>query len=307
MMLSFSSVCHFDYRVFRHAVIAADCFLWRNLLWEERFLDMPTTLESPVVTTLTDFTKQIEERLAAANGGPLWHRGNPDFAHDLLSPSLYRHPTIKDTKKLLEVEMKMLSRFQQRSIPFVNQRLQDHWERLFFMQHSAIPTRLLDWTENPFIALYFALTSKSKTADEDSAVWILDPIKWNQKSLDRITYKGGIISVDDPEGLLKGFKPGEDYDNMSDKPLAIHGYHNTARIVAQRGEFMIFGKENSDMEKLYREDNYPQDCLVKLRLRKDEKANLLKSLFQIGFTHSVIFPDLEGFAKEMKHTFGFTD
>src|SRR2546425_4816609 len=120
---------------------------------------MATTLNSPVVKSLTEFTALVEKQLATSKGGELWHRGCADFANDFLSPGLYRHPTTTDTKDLLELEMKMLSRFQQRSIPFVDQQLQADWERLFYMQHFAIPTRLLDWTENPFIALYFALTS----------------------------------------------------------------------------------------------------------------------------------------------------
>jgi hypothetical protein len=93
--------------------------------------------------------------------------------------------------------MQMLSRFQQRSIPFLARPLQGDWEKLFFMQHTAIPTRLLDWTENPFVALYFALTDEPETPNGDAAIWVLDPAAWNRKSLGHITFKGGILSVDD--------------------------------------------------------------------------------------------------------------
>lgn len=46
-------------------------------------------------------------------------------------------------------------RFRQRSIPFSDRSLQDDWEALFFMQHYRVPTRLLDWSENPFISFHF--------------------------------------------------------------------------------------------------------------------------------------------------------
>ena len=202
--------------------------------------------------------------------------------------------------------MEMLSRFRQRSIPFVDRPLANDWQSLFFMQHFSIPTRLLDWTENPFIALYFALSSKPKTGvDGDAAVWMLDPTAWNRKSLDNITFKGGIISADD--ALLDRLKPGEKDDLMNSDPVAIYGYHNTARIVAQRGVFTLFGKDTGNMEDIYTTKDYPQDCLLKVRVPKGVKSKLLTSLFQIGFTHSVIFPDLEGLAKEMRHSFGFKD
>ena len=117
-------------------------------------LNMATELNSPAVESLTDFTKLIEERLAASEG-PLWHRGCADFDHHHLTPGLYRHPTKTNIKALLALEKDILKYFELRSIPFVERILEDSWKRLFFMQHHAIPTRLLDWTENPFVALYF--------------------------------------------------------------------------------------------------------------------------------------------------------
>jgi len=199
----------------------------------------------------------------------------------------------------------MLSRFRQRSVPFMRAPLRDDdWERLFFMQHFGIPTRLLDWTENPFVAMYFALTSQPADATADSAVWILDPVAWNRKSLDHISYNGGILSVE--EGLLDTYKPGAELDDMNTDPLAIYGFHNSARIVAQRGVFTIAGKDTRHMEETYSANDYPADCLVKVRIANAERAPLRRALFDIGFTHSVIYPDLDGLAKEMKDFFGFS-
>jgi FRG domain len=264
---------------------------------------MATKLNSPIVKSLTEFTKVIEDSLAASKGA-LWHRGCADFENHHLAPGLYRHPTITEIKGLLGLEKKMLSHFRQRSIPFVDRRMDQDWERLFFMQHSLVPTRLLDWTENPFIALYFALTGKSDGPDGDAAVWMLDPIAWNRKSLAHITFKEGILSVDDSH--LSYLEPGAELDTMIEDPLAMYGFHNSARIVAQRGVFTIFGKDTQPMEDIYSKKDYPQDSLQKVRLPRDVKGALLKSLFQLGFTDSVIFPDLDGLAKEIKNFFGFT-
>lgn len=265
---------------------------------------MPTPLNSPVVNSLTEFTKLVEDRLAASKGS-LWHRGCADFENHFLLPGLYRHPTIADIKDLLELERKMLSHFAQRSIPFVDRQMSENWERLFLMQHFLIPTRLLDWTENPFIALYFALTSPPKGGTSDAAVWMLDPAAWNMKSLDHMGFEGGILSADDER--LTYLKPGAELRTMNADPLAIYGFHNSARIVAQRGVFTIFGKDTGRMENLYSNKGYPTDCLIKVKLPASKKAELLDSLFRMGFTHSVIFPDLEGLAKETKNFFKFAD
>jgi hypothetical protein len=265
---------------------------------------MPTMLNSPTVRTLTEFTKLIEDRLAASTDGVIWHRGCADFDNHHLSSSLYRHKTITAAKDLLALEVRMISHFRQRSIPFVARPLENNdWERLFFMQHFEIPTRLIDWSENPFVALYFALSTKPDAGDPDAVIWIVDPVAWNRKSMDHISYSGGILTVEN--SLTDTYKPGADFDDMNTDPIAIYGFHNSPRIVAQRGVFTICGKDTAHMEDIYACGNYPADSLLKVRILKADKQNILNSLFKVGFTHSVVYPDLAGLAKEMKHFFKF--
>lgn len=272
---------------------------------------MTTSLNIKTISSLKQYSSFIEEKLKSSTDQILWFRGTGKSTYSL-SPSIHRHNEIIEDEKIIELETKIIDRFNQRSVPFLIRPLDNtnDWETIFFMQHYRIPTRLLDWTENPFIALYFALTSakfeislNKKNYIDDIAVWVLDPVAWNRESLKDYTYNQGILSVQ--EHFLESYKPRIKFDGMREKPVAIYGTHNSARIVAQRGVFTVFGKKIQSMEKTYIEENYKQDCLIKIEFPKNKINYLLESLTSLGITDSVIYPDLEGLGKEVMRFFKF--
>jgi hypothetical protein len=242
----------------------------------------------------------------------LWYRGCGRGSHTLI-PSLYRHKKAKTTIQLADLERKLITRFRQRSLPYLSRSITEDWDTLFFMQHYGIPTRLLDWTENPLTSLYFALMGapyKSNAKGEPkfkeaASVWILDPVKWNRRALRHQSYKGGALTPGDD--ALNGYKPFVAFSGMNNYPVALYGAHNSPRIVAQQGVFTIFGQDTVPMEKLYEEEEFPEGSLIRVTIEKTYIARMRKSLLGHGITESVVFPDLEGLALEIKRSFGFVE
>lgn len=256
-------------------------------------------------TEFVSLVEKIQERCH----NELWYRGCGKSKYKL-NPSLYRHKTKRRINELIKLEFQLMSRFRQRSIPFHNRALDNDWETLFFMQHHRIPTRLLDWTESPFIALYFAVMSAE--FDEDKmkftnpvAVWILDPLAWNRHALKNVSFDQGVLSINDDQ--IKGYKPTDKFTGMPEFPVAVYGTHNSPRIVAQRGVFIIFGQNMSPIEKLYDSKNFPANCLIKITINKSKLLKIRKAILNYGITESVVFPDLEGLAKEIRRTLKFEE
>jgi hypothetical protein len=268
-----------------------------------------TALRIVELETINQFIELIQQGITRA-GRALWYRGCCDDNHGLI-PSLYRHPTTTEASKLIDLEAKILGRFKQRSVPYQTRALTTSWEYLFFMQHFGIPTRLLDWTENPYVGLYFALSGHADGYDKgvphyrsDAAVWVLDPVEWNRKALEDIGWSGEVLSPpDDPP--LSGYEPFQAPTMIRNHPVAIYGTHNSYRIVAQRGVFVIFGKGLLPMEETYQNLKFPDDTLLKIRIPRGRIHAIMKSLADIGVTDSVVFPDLDGLAKEIRRYFGF--
>lgn len=259
------------------------------------------------IDSFKGFVEIIEARMAAS-GRQLWYRGVGREGYRL-TPSLYRHPTRQRIEELMALEAELLQRFRHRSIPFLTRELKDCWELFFFGQHYGLPTRLLDWTENPFIALYFALTfaphhydSGKIVFEEDAAIWILDPEAWNGHALRHISFSGILGAGDD---ALNGYQPASDVRRLNKNPVALHAMHNSQRIVAQRGTFTIFGSNTAPMERIFDEDGFPADSLEKVVLLQASLAGIFSSLLKVGITDSVVFPDVEGLAKELKRFFCF--
>ncbi|TCS17539.1 FRG domain-containing protein [Caulobacter sp. BK020] len=231
-----------------------------------------------------------------------WYRGCRKSSHGL-KPSIYRHPNITKIADVISLEGEVTTRFVQRSLPFLSRSLTSDWDKLFLMQHYGVPTRLLDWSENPFVAIYFALNAALEPKATSAALWMCDPVAWNRAALAHISFRGGVLDETSPS--LRAYAPGTKVDEIPMLPIMIYGSYNSARIVAQRGGFALFGQGTTPMEEVFRADQFPVETLRKIEIGHEYVDDIRNSLFRKGFTESVVFPDLDGLSKEIRRVFGF--
>lgn len=275
----------------------------------------PPVTQQPITKTVASVAEFLSE-LDAINyvKTKLWYRGTGDASYSL-TPSLFRHKTAKTQSALKKLELDLNETFEMRSLPYAESRdwAKDEWERLFFMQHYRVPTRLLDWSGSPLVSLHFAITSveldKSGNALTDAAMWVLDPDRWNNAAYADTGFSGGVLSAKD--SWLKRYSPSEVYTSSGAlPPVAMRGVHNSARIVAQQGFFTVFGPQAEPLEKTFSwkkegKHVFPSDCLRKYIIPKSSVISMREEVFSLGISESTIYPDLEGLAAELKRTFGF--
>ena len=227
----------------------------------------------------------------------LWYRGQPQAVFDL-TPRIARSPLTP------EDEILFLSKFKSLVIPNV-QYLPSfpipngpaaYWHWLFQMQHYGVPTRLMDWSRDAFVGLFFAVTQSSADVGKDAAVWVLNPVILNQAfSFHSFVNPGYIPNVDEP---VVDFYFGPNAQILdTTKPAAVIGPMNNPRIVAQRGTFTVFPRvANIKPLNLFTDaSNY----LLKICIAAESIDSIKQQLTRYGITRFALFPDLCNIAEEI--------
>jgi len=176
--------------------------------------------------------------------GAIWFRGQASKSWALL-PGYLRLSNAPS-------ESTLLKRFKQSAAMLLDRDPKDTFDWLFLMQHYGLPTRLLDWSESPLVALYFAVEEQEKHHDFDAALWCLRPSDLNKKANIEDDHEEFFIpSFDDQE--LKNYSL-ESLANGPKRtrllPIATIATRNNTRIQAQLGVFTIHHLDEVPIENI---------------------------------------------------------
>lgn len=174
------------------------------------------------------------------------------------------------------------------------------WHWLTVAQHHGLPTRLLDWTYSPYVALHFA-TEKSETFSFDGAIWMVNFEEARRYLPSR--FKNYLHNND-----ANGFSI-DMLVELDVSPRKLHAYNRSDyllffeppslddRIVNQYALFSIMSRPTALLD----------DWLVahpklwnKIVIPAGLKWEVRDKLDQANITERVIFPGLDGLSKWLK-------
>jgi len=212
----------------------------------------------------------------------LWFRGQAS-AQWPLTPSLSRD------QNLLNREMVLMKRFIQLAIPQMTETIpvsSAEWEWVFLMQHHHVPTRLLDWSESPLAAVWFAVSNPIHDAT-DAAIWCLDPIALNGQANLRGRWQNELPAFG-RDTILDNYLPDKQMDGAGAVPVAAIASRQFRRIAAQQGNFTISHAVSGPVETVG-DGNHVWRFIVP----SDDKQNLRDELTYLRFNELQLFPDLD--------------
>jgi len=276
------------------------------------------------IKSLWEFQKILEE-LPRKHGSSLYFRGHSDSKYTL-EPSLFRRNRYLKNEHLMFKEM-----LKERPAHFSEDRTT--LEKLVKMQHFGLPTRLLDITKNPLVALYFAcVTHEDKTAskndgevvvlsldgrlmkynDSDTAMILsnLCKLKPSEKKFDTSLSIEKFNETENVGKLLWEIKREKAifYDIINPKHInsiiPVKVAKNNERIQIQDGLFLLYGV-GKDGNKLL----VPSDWIVKTKTNEcvlidaESKGKIRDQLQEINISKKTLFPDLENTANFIKRNY----
>jgi hypothetical protein len=167
--------------------------------------------------------------------------------------------------------------------------MDDYMGWLFLMQHYRLPTRLLDWSQSPLVALYFATEG---TGSNDALLWALRPAALNQLEAG----EAGIYIPSNSELMRIGKQAFQETKDIATdtRILSVLTHEADPRHMVQQSAFTIHGRPDA-LNKIPEAGSF----LARVRIPGTAKGSLRACLRALGISRATLFPDLENLALDL--------
>jgi len=285
------------------------------------------------IDNFDEYLNTIHKELGQNDEGKrrLYFRGQSKLAAEgyPLTPSVarYKHLASLTMPDLEQKECEVLETFSNHLLTYVQHRPLSAWEELAIAQHHGLPTRFMDWTTNPLVALYFAVRN-AMDMTKNSAVYVLISNPKRYADLKRgkavqVTPIGDTateaavsqnydayadLNVDDEKHWAPPHVPTAEADTIDTAadvgPLELptpfkiteniiyDPPHVSPRIRAQDGVLLACWQPMQPLD----EKDY-----LEIVIKQSARDEIRRRLDQYGVFDKQLFPDLDGIAKWLKY------
>lgn len=214
-----------------------------------------------------------------------------------LIPGVFRY--LKDDISQLYAnvsEIEIINHFIKNAMSLVNHiPAEDLLTWLTYAQHFGAPTRLLDFSSNPLVSLYFCCKNHM---DRDGAVCILHEKNY-VKSL-KLNLNPKITKHDVLNKIMNSIQ--NESCECTKYPVTFIPYYIDARMEAQASRFLVWGCDKSPFETLADPsgnmlNNESGAFFAKIKIDAKSKVKLLYELSFLGINEKKLFPGLDGIGK----------
>jgi hypothetical protein len=234
---------------------------------------------------------------------PALERFRPSFAFRGLPDESYSLDTslMRMGGDYSQVEGHLLRNFKKYALGNLVER-DSFWYWLSVAQHHGLPTRLMDWTFSPYVALHFVTASLSQY-DRDGVIWCLDYKKVHRQLpptlSDLLEAEGADVFTIEMLNTIRSLR---ELDGQASEPFALFFEPPSIdeRIVNQYALFSVISSAGVGMNSWL---EHRPDVYRKISIAHELKWEIRDKLDQANINERVLFPGLDGLSRWLRRQY----